>query len=767
MNLLNKVALWVACCAVGALLGFMILSSIYPLPPAKPYSVMLEDRQGRFIHAFIARDGIWRLQTSPTEIPAKLKHLLVRKEDRFFWYHPGVNPVSILRAVLQNLITGRRVSGASTITMQVARMLEPKERTYTNKLFEIFRAVQLECRYSKDEILEMYLSMIPLGGNIEGLKSAALLYYQTPPERLNIAQLFDLILIPNDPNDLRPDRNAAKLFEERKRRALPWIRLGVLSRQDSEIIWQTPPASGRFGLPRLASHFSLRVLEKSGGASELRTSLDLRIQQTSERLLSNHLRQWRQKGVRNGAVLILQNRTREVAAYVGSEDFNDAEARGQVDAVKAVRSPGSTLKPFLFAMEMDRGVLTPKTRLLDTPYDMEGFAAENYDGRYSGLVYADEALRRSLNVPAIRLLRESGVRQFVSSLRQAGFSSLDAQQDRLGLSMIVGGCGVTLEELVAAYSTFPAGGVYAPPVYLRQADPVKGHQAFSASAAFMVTEILSSLDRPDLPNNFESSANLPKVAFKTGTSYGRRDAWAIGFSAEYTVGVWLGNVDQRGCPDLTGGKAAAPLLIDIFNSISTAALKTILPRPGDVLDREVCAVSGLVPTKYCPHTTMDEYSVRHSLDRFCDIHREFLVSTDGKQHYCPSCLGNHAYRLKVFEEYPPELLSFWTSIGRSYQLIPPHNPGCTRLFTGDGPKIVSPSDAMTYYVFSADQKISLQANSGIDVADQSWYVDRRFIFRKKANEKQFVALAEGPHEVTCVDDRGRLVSVRITVKTIN
>jgi penicillin-binding protein 1C len=747
---------------------FLVLSILFPLPSLKPYSLVVQDRNGRFLQAFLASDGVWRLRTSPDEIPARVKDILIRREDRWFYFHPGVNPVAIVRALVQNILAGHRVSGASTITMQIARMLRPRERTYLNKTLEVFRAFQLEARYSKKELLEIYLSMAPLGGNVEGLRSAALLYYDTPLERLNIAQLFDLMLIPGDPNGLQPDRKADRLLGERRRRASVWIRQGFLTTEDSAVIWNTPALAFRHTLPRVAPHFTLRVKELFPDASDVRSSLDLGIQRTVEQLLSNHLRPWKQRGVRNSAVLVVENATREVLAYAGSEDFTDAGASGQVDAVRALRSPGSTLKPFLYAMEMDRGELTPRSRLLDTPYDAEGFLAENYDGLYSGYVYADDALRRSLNVPMVRMLKRAGLHRFLDFTSAAGFASLVNQRARLGLSMILGGCGVTLEELVAGYASFPAGGRYAPLRFEHgTAGPAGGgKQIFSASAAWMVTEILRGLDRPDLPNNFEFALNLPAVAFKTGTSYGRRDAWSVGYSAGYTVGVWIGNVDQKGNPELVGGKSAAPLLIDILNSISRGNQKTILPRPADIRGRLVCALSGLIPGPRCENLIDDVCSDSRTSRRVCDICREVLVSPEGTLSYCPSCVADRPYRTVTVAGYPAELLDFWRKSGTAYAAAPPHYPRCSRLFTGDGPAIVSPSDDMTYYFVARKQKLVLQATSGVDVRQHAWYVNDSYLGKNKAGEKLFVPIASGDHTVTCIDDRGRATSVHIKVKYV-
>jgi penicillin-binding protein 1C len=755
-----------AACAVLAGL-FFLLSLLFPLPPPKPYSFVVEDRHGTFLGAFLSSDGVWRIRTSPGEIPERLKSILLQREDRWFYYHPGFNPVSLVRALFQNLRSGRKISGASTITMQIARMIEPKERTVLHKVLEIFRALQLEWKYSKKELLEMYLSMVPLGGNIEGLKSASLIYYQTPVERLNIAQLFDLILIPSDPNGLQPDKNPEKLFAMRKRQAAFWFARGMFSRDDSSVIWSTPSAAVRHQLPRSAPQFCLRVRERARGAAEVHSSLDLRTQRSVETLLSHHLQPWKRLGVQNGAVTVIDNRTREIVAYAGSGDFDDEASQGQVDAVRALRSPGSTLKPFLFAFQMDRGDLTPRTRLLDTPYDAEGFLAENYDGTYSGFVYADEALRRSLNVPMIRLLRRAGVGPFVDFLSTVGITSLGMQKPKLGLSLILGGCGVTLEEMTAAYAAFPNGGTYQAASYLSGADnrsaPVR---AFSPATAYMVTDILAGIERPDLPSNFEASVNLPAVAFKTGTSYGRRDAWSIGYSSEYTVGVWIGNVTHRGSPDLVGSRAAAPLLIDIFTAISTTHQKTILPPPADLGVRPVCAESGLAPTERCGNLITDLYSITRTNTRSCNVCKEYFIAEDGTLSYCPTCLGDHPFRTATYREHPAELLSYWTAAGIAYAQAPPHNPACTRIFSGDGPLITSPSERMTYFLFSRNQKLSLQASSGLEVKEHVWYLNDRFLGKRKAGEKLLVSMAEGNHTVFCMDDHGRSSAVRITVKLV-
>jgi penicillin-binding protein 1C len=753
---------------VGALGVFLAADAVFPLPPPKPYSLVVHDRHGAFLQAYRATDGIWRLRTSPADIPDRLKKILLAKEDRWFYYHPGINPIAIIRAVAQNAVSGKRLSGASTITMQIARMLEPKQRTYAGKCVEMFRALQLEWRYSKDELLGIYLSTVPLGGNIEGLRSASLFYYQTPLERLSVARLIDLILIPNDPNGLRPDRCGDSLFVSRTRHATAWQSMGLITHEDSLAIWSTPAGAARGSLPREAPQFAARIQELRRDAADVTSSLDLDMQRRVEALLAQHLHTWKRVGVNNGAVLVVDNATREVRVYAGTGDFNDVPSGGQVDAVRALRSPGSTLKPLLYAMEMERGTLTPHTMLLDTPYDAEGFYAENYDGTYSGPVYADEALQRSLNVPMVRLLKRSGLTPFVNFLAGLGFTSLADQRPRLGLSMILGGCGVTLEEMTAAYAAFPSGGVYRPLRLIADVpiDTARDRRAFSSGTAFMVTDILSGLERPDLPNNFESAMTLPKVAFKTGTSYGRRDAWCMGYSSELTIGVWIGNVSNRGNPELVGSKSAAPLLVDLFTSLSRSPGREILGQPRDIRLRSVCALSGLPPSSRCSRL-IDDYSSSTTLQlQQCNVCREVLLSPDHKTTYCSSCLGSHPYVSVTMVQYAPELLHMWSRQGLRYTPVPPHNPECTHLSAGEGPKIISPGDRMTYYVSPRSGGLPFQAGSSVDVREHRWYLDDAFLGARKPGDKLFVDVKEGEHTVACLDDRGRMSSVHLTVRSI-
>ncbi len=491
---------------------------------------------------------------------------IITKEDQWFYWHPGVNPVAVIRALISNIVRRERVSGASTITMQVVRLLDPKERTYSNKLIEMLRAVQLEIHYSKKEILEMYLSLLPFGGNIEGVKAASYFYFNRLPSKLSLAQVITLMVIPNDPNDLRIDLNAKRGLKKRNYWIGKFKKEKIFSFASLDDAMNESLIPNRYNRKFLAPHFCDYV-NANYKSADVQTTLDPGIQQKTEVLLYNYINRAKTKGITNGALLIIDNKNSSVAGYCGSADYYDFNSSGQVNGVTSIRSPGSTLKPPLYAYAFNQGTLTPKMKLLDIPSDFGGYNPENYDLKFRGDVTAEFALMNSLNIPAVRLLQEAGFNEFLKFLGRGGFKEIESQKNILGLSTILGGCGVTLEELTRFYSCFARGGKLYPLIYLHNKENTRSTNLFSEGAAFLIADILSNNYRPDFPNDLLDLTRLPKIAWKTGTSYGKRDAWAVGFNPRYTIGVWIGNFNGKGSPYLSGSEMAVPLLFDLFNSI--------------------------------------------------------------------------------------------------------------------------------------------------------------------------------------------------------
>ncbi|MGE5845545.1 MAG: penicillin-binding protein 1C [Ignavibacteria bacterium] len=750
----------------------LVLNLLFPLPEMKSYSKEIYAKDGTLLTAFLTDDDKWRMYCRTKDISPDLIKAIIEKEDKWFYWHFGFNPASILRASISNLIEGKRVSGASTINMQLARMLEPKERSYSNKVIELLRAVQIELYFPKDKILELYLSLLPYGGNIEGVKSASYLYFNQPPSRLSLAQAAALCIIPNNPNLYRIDKNSEAVLKERNRWLKYFQKNNSFSFFNLNDAFKEKLKPNRYPVKFTAPHFCNFINQNFGGR-EVYTSLDLSIQTKSENLLWNYIRRVYSRNVTNGAVLVIKNKDLSVAAYCGSADFYDKKAFGQVNGIKAVRSPGSTLKPFLFAQALNSGAYTPKMKLLDIETDFSGYVPENFNLKFNGEVNLDFALVNSLNIPAVSLLSNIGLNNFTSLLEKGHFQTIISDKNILGLSVILGGCGVTLEELTRFYTIFPNRGKFYNLNYLKdnagnKDKDEKSVKFFSESTVYMISEILSENKRPDLPNELSGyeigSSRLPKIAWKTGTSYGKRDAWAIGFNPNYTIGVWMGNFNGKGSPFLSGAEMAVPLLFDLFNSIDYNSEERWIKKPDELLEREVCAETGLLPAKFCKSLTLDYFIENISHSNYCNLYKETYINSDSSIEYCPNCLPEK-YTRAAYPDYPPELELWYQENGVKYKQHPEHNPDCVIRYSGSGPVILSPSENFEYLVEQkSDEKILLRAAPDAGIRIHYWYINDKFYNKSSAGKGIFFKPKKGKNKITCMDDKGRDRTILINVK---
>ena len=780
-----------------------MLDLLFPLPQPKEFSKEIHAKDGTLLTAYLTSDDKWRLRTELEEVSPELIKAIIEKEDSWFYWHFGINPIAIIRAAYKNITTGETQLGASTITMQVARMLEPKKRTYFNKLGEMFRAFQLEIKYSKEEILELYLSLLPFGGNIEGVKSASYIYFNRPPKNLSLAQSIMLAVIPNDPNVLRLDRiykeavipgseatlPTGQAGRESSEESIPsdskqvgmtgsriktivgkrnfWINKfkqeKIFSSSDLKDALDEPIEKNRYAIPVLAPHFSYYVKDNFSG-DIINTTLDLSLQQTAENLLQRHVSKAFYKGITNGAVLVIDNKNSSVVAYCGSADFYDEGSFGQVNGITAIRSPGSTLKAAFYAYAFDDGNLTPQMKFADIPTDFHGYQPENYDLQFYGNVSTEFALVNSLNIPAVKLLEQIGLNNFINFLEGAGFNQIQKQKSKLGLSMILGGCGTNLQELTRLFTAFAREGKFYPLQFTLSKDEQKGEQIFSEASSYLVAQILSGINRSDIVN-LSNYSKLPKFAWKTGTSYGKRDAWAIGFNPNYTIGVWMGNFNGVGSPNLSGAEAAVPLLFDLFNAIDYNSDVKWFEAPEELITREVCSESGLIPTNYCTNTISDFAIKDQSHNDVCSIHKPVYVNLDESIQYCTGCLPSSDYKKAVYAVYQPEL-SIWLSQNKNdYQKPPQHNPNCTAKFAEGGPKILSPSEDYEYFLEkNSGQEILLLAASDSRVKTHYWYVNEKFLKKCKPGEKVFFIPDEKELKITCLDDKGRDGNIKINIK---
>lgn len=742
---------------------FAVVDISFPFNPSPHWSTVVYDRDGKILNTFLSKDEKWRMRCSIEQVDTLLLRTFIAKEDKYFYYHPGINPAAMLRAAYNNLTTGRRTSGASTITMQVVRLLEPRPRTIFSKLLESFRAFQLELHYSKNEILGYYLSLTPYGSNIEGVTAASLLYFGKAPALLSPAEAVTLTIIPNRPSSLRPGEGNKKLLTERNRWLLQLYQEGIIRKNDYLEAIQEPIEMKRTALQQRAPHLSRRLI-RNGAGDAIYTTIKSEIQEKAQQLCYNHLRRLSNIGIHNGSILIIDNNTLEVVAYVGSQDYTDYFHSGQVDGITAIRSPGSTLKPLVYAMAFDAGVITPKTKLADVPVHYDGYSPENFDRKFHGQVSAEDALSSSLNIPAVVLLEKITVPVFRQRLLDAGCYSL-RQQPGLGLSTILGGCGNTLEELTTLYTCFAREGSYMPIRYTHGKIPATVRKKIiSPTASYLLSSILTRRDRPDLPNLFESSLHVPRIAWKTGTSYGRRDAWAIGYNKRYTVGVWIGNFDGKGIPELTGADMATPLLFQVFNSIDYNSTQGWFQPTRELDYRYICPQSGRIPGEHCSEKIIDAYLPGVSSTEVCDHLAEFKTDPAEKISYCTHCLPETGYKRGIYENPPAEVLRYYREQGLPVKIPPPHNPLCTRLFEGNKPRILSLKEGEEYLLEKEDPRpLELSAAVSGDVTTITWFINDQFYKTIPAGDKCFFAPHAGNTKISCTDDKGRNADIRITV----
>ena len=807
---------------------FVTANWCFPLPKARlhlPASPIVLDRNGEWLRAFLAADGMWRMpevvtdssQDSPyvnvTHENAKksvsplLHQAMLTSEDRWFYYHWGINPVSIATAFYDNLTAGKVVRGGSTITMQLARLMEPKERNVPNKLYEMFRALQLELTYSKSEILTFYFNMLPYGGNIVGTAAASRFYFNKPQHLISLGEAALLAAIPNSPERLRPDR-----FPENARKARDKVLNRLLLRQQiSKQQWrealQEPIPTKRYPLPFKAPHLARMLVRGKRQAAEpttssrIYTTIDAKVQETALRILREYLDTSLASVVRHrlpstGAVVVMDTQSRQVLAMVGSHDFFDRQASGQINGTLAPRSPGSALKPFVYALAIEQGLVTPETLLFDVPVTYAEYEPVNYDGKYSGYVTTRQALARSLNVPAVNLNARLEDYTLHAFLKQARISTLTSAK-KYGLSMVLGGCEVNLLELTTLYAGLANMGEFAAyqltlpqPINKRNlqdtvpADFVERKRTpkrlFRQETSFIITEMLTTSQLPTNtvknPEAFESTMNLPKIAWKTGTSYGHRDAWCIGYSPKLTIGVWLGNFDGKGLSMMSGTDAATPILFALFTALTGQDTHRWFTKPEQLKTRQVCTLSGAPVSPHCPTRKSDVYIPGISPVATCTMHKRVYIDETTGYSLCSHCrnlpkaASQKGDKAIIFEEWTAEAATWLAKNGFAVPVLPEHNPLCNGAIAGTAPIILSPTKDTVYYIRAGvpleNQKIRLSASASNRTQELFWFLDGELIFKGNAGRQYWLTPVKGKHLLTCVDAEGRSVSLPLRISTI-
>lgn len=738
----------------------LVLIRLWPHPPlreAAGLSSAVYARDGQLLRLALAPDEQYRLWVPLAEIDPRLPQAVLLYEDRWFYWHAGVNPAALLRAAAATYTGGSR-RGASTISMQLARRLyRIQSQSPAGKLRQVAAALWLEACYSKRELLEAYLNLAPYGGNIEGVGAASLIYFKKRAAQLSLPEILSLAVIPQNPRK-RGGVQPADLQAARTRLAAVW------RARHGDAVTAAPVLAGVKALPFLAPHLTDRLLREQHGG-EIFSGLDLRAQQSLERIIAQFVDNHRGVGVANASAMLLDRDSGEVRALVGSNGYFDVAIAGQVNGTEAKRSPGSTLKPFIYGMALDQGLLHPATILKDTPTAFGPFSPENFDGRFIGPIAAQEALVRSRNVPAVALASKLANPNLYDFLKNAGVTRLASEQ-HYGLSLALGGGEVTMEELARMYLMLANRGLMLP---LRHQKMASGaHQdaprLLSEEAAFVTLQMLRTNQRPDT-----GEVAMPPVAWKTGTSWGFRDAWTAGVFGRHVLVVWVGNFDGSGNPAFVGIQTAAPLFFRIVDSLRAQGLdkpEPDGPPPKGVTRIEACTASGDLPNDLCTERSSTWFIPGKSPIRISQLHRAVVVDAVTG---APTCARGAGTRTEVFEFWPTDMQRLFREAGMPRRQ-PPKLPECAdgADTDGDGPAIVAPNKSTTYTVrLSKPVPLALRANALGAHDTLFWFANGGLVGKGRPGEAlAWTPTAPGRIQLRVVDQQGRFDSRDIDVEFV-
>ncbi|MZR64178.1 penicillin-binding protein 1C [Alcanivorax sp. DP30] len=746
----------------------------WPLPQrlhSTPYATLMLDRQGRMLDARIAEDQQWRF-VPVDQVPEKYRQALLNFEDRRFFWHPGIDPLAIGRAAWLNLNAGRVVSGGSTITMQLARLLrDDPPRTLPEKAREAALALQLEWHYSKEDILTQYASRAPFGGNTVGLRAAAWRYFQREPDAMSWAEAALLAVLPNAPSWIHPGRNRQRLKEKRDRLLVSLHARGQLDDRDLQLALLEPLPPPPQALPALAPHL-MNTLQKAGHGKLLNTTLDATLQQRVHALARQHGERLAREGVHNLAVVVIDHHQQQTRAYVGNVTHgNRAEYGADVDIAASPRSTGSILKPLLYGLMLDEGLLLPQTLIPDLPTNYGGFSPENHDHSYRGAVPAHEALSQSLNIPAVRMLRSYGGGRFHSRLQRMGMSTLFRPAEDYGLTLILGGAEGRLDEITAIYARLmaAASGRVPQPLTVLRDQPVKSKPPYmlTPGAAWLTQQALREVARPGTARQWRQFSSSQPIAWKTGTSYGLRDAWAVGSNGRYTVGVWAGNGNGEPAPSLGGAATAAPLMLDVFSLLGPSPWAE--PPLSELKTVQVCDDDGYLAGGRCH--TREQLAPRQSHFQTVTPHhvRIHLDSNGQRVHSGCEAVANMQHR--DWFVLPPAQAWFYRRHHPDYRPLPAWRKDCV----GGALALQSePPMALVYPHAGSAIYIPTELNGTLGraifravhqrpSATLYWHLDDNFLGETRHFHEKAIVADPGWHTLTLIDNQGFRLRQRFKV----
>lgn len=699
--------------------GSLLLLWLFCLPrnlfKGTPYSTVVVDRDGQLLGARIAADGQWRFPPTET-VPEKYATALIQFEDRGFRHHPGVSIKAIGRAIVQNIKGGHTVSGASTLSMQVIRLSRQRERTVWQKLTEMFMATRLETRYSKDEILALYASHAPFGGNVVGLEAAAWRYLGRDASDLSWAEAATFAVLPNAPSSINLSQNRPALLEKRNRLLKRLKDRRFIDEYTYESALEEPLIGELHPLPSYCPHLVEEYNVTSRGKT-VRTGIMLNLQRRVEESLKRWREDLAESGINDLCAIITDVRSGETIAYCGNADIEVKRPGAWVDIARSPRSTGSILKPLLYCAALQEGVILPSSLLPDVPTNFGGFSPKNFDLGYDGAVPTDEALARSLNIPNVWLLKQFGTARFVTTLKEMGISTLNRKPEEYGLSLILGGSEACLKDVVGAYAK-----------KARNVD----------MATWYMLEAMAEVGRPD-QMNWRRVSSLRKVAWKTGTSYGSRDAWAVGITPDYVVGVWAGNAEGNSAPGLTGALTAGPVMFDLFNLLPATGW---FEEPEDYIEVDVCPESGYLAGRDCPKKVKMKVPAGGKDARQCPWHREIKME---KWFVLPPLMEKY-YRIK-HQEYRP---------------VPREENADTEVMSFAYPcdgAVLSPAKQMDGTSPGVRCEIVHTRNDAVVY----WHLDNEYLGETANIHTMVIDLPSGFHRLTAVDDEGNKKEVMVKI----
>jgi len=745
-----------------------------------PTATVVESRQGTLLGAMIADDGQWRFPVVDS-VPEKFKTCLLQFEDAYFFKHPGFNPVSMGKAFAANISAGNTVRGGSTITQQVIRLSRSgKNRSYFEKAIELVLATRLELRESKKEILRLYASHAPFGGNVVGLDVAAWRYFGLRPFQLSWAEAATLAVLPNAPSLIYPGKNQERLLAKRNRLLKKLLLDDLIDDTTYELALLEELPQKPYPLPKMAQHL-VQYLAKSHRGERISSTVDENLQHNVNAIVQKHYQNLRQNQVHNAAVLVMDVKTRQVLSYVGNTQTTKDHQK-DVDMVQATRSTGSTIKPLLYAAMLDAGELLPDMLVPDVPTQIAGYTPENFNEEYSGAVPAKNALARSLNIPAVRLLQQYGLEKFRDQLSDFRLRGLDKSADHYGLTLILGGAESNLWDLCKTYANLAStvnhfnqtSSEYFEKEFTEpelKTDHVVdfGEKSiektvFDAGSIYLTFEAMKEVNRPEGDKSWQFFDSSKQIAWKTGTSFGNKDAWAIGVTADHVVGIWVGNADGEGRPNVTGVTSAAPILFDVFD-VLPASIWFLQPFD-EFVDIEVCAESGFLATDACPAKTISIPNKKNYV-KACNYHQIVQLDANRQFRVNSSCTNLSETVSQSWFSLPPLMEFYYKRTHPTYKTLPRFRQDCQStnmppmafIYPKNGGRI-----SLTKNFEGKINEVVVKLAHTQPETEVYWYLDETFLRQTRNFHEIGIVPSNGKHNITAMDALGNEVSVRITIE---